>query len=124
MDCTDLTKTQQALTLWVAGTITLQMVLDAKSTRCTKSVKGSHNLTLPKSFLHYNSTEESTSFSDITWSRATGKYMDFITTGLCKSSFDKIIGKAKEMMASTHQLRMDNALDIDNFDEVQLVDLR
>ena len=49
--------------------------------------------------------------------------MDFIMTGLCESSFDKIIGKAKEMMASTHWLRMDNALDVDNFDEVQLVDL-
>ena len=91
MDCTDLTKTQRALTLWVAGTIMLQMVLDAKSTRHTKSVKGSHNLTLPKLF----HTEESTSFSD--WLRATRKYMDFIMTGLCESFFDKIIGKAKEM---------------------------
>ena len=98
-----------------------QQVLDAKSTRRTKSVKGSHNLTLPKLFLHYNGTEESTSFSDIIWSRAARKYMDFITTSLRKSSFNKIIGKAKGMMASTHWLRMDNALNVDNFDEVHFI---
>ena len=49
--------------------------------------------------------------------------MDFIMTSLHKLSFDKIIGKVKEMMASTHQLGMDKALDVDNFNEVQFVDL-
>ena len=83
----------------------LQMMLDAKSMRCTKLHKGSHNLTLPKPFIHDNGTKESISFSDVTWSRDTSKYMEFIKTNLHNSTFDKIIEKAQEMMASTYHFR-------------------
>ena len=103
--------------------IMLQMMLDAKSMRCTKPNKGSHNLTLPKPFIHDNGTKESISFSNVTWSRDTSKYMEFIKTGLQNSSFDKIIEKAQEMMASTYQLQMDNTTIVNDFIDIQLVDL-
>ena len=115
---------QIALTLWATGKITVQMVLNAKSLRCTKShTKGHCNFTLPKTFIHDNGTEESTTFSDITWSRATSKYMEFVTTALWETCFDKIIEKARGMMASMHRLQVDNTIDINSYDDVQLVDL-
>jgi hypothetical protein len=82
--------------------------------------KSIRNLKLPKSITHDNSTKESTGFNDTTWSRATTKYMDFINTTLCTSSFEKIIKKVDELMDSTHTV---DSMDIDNIDEVQLVDL-
>ena len=109
--------------MWATGTITLQMVLDAKGTRRTISHKNNLNLTLPKTFIHENGTEESTSFNDATWSKATSKYMNFINTTLRSSSFDKIIEKAKEIMDSTGRPRMDDVMDIESIDDVQLVDL-
>ena len=98
----------------------MQMVLDAKSTRCSKNTKGYRNLTLPKTFIHDNGADESTSFSDVTWLRATSKYMEFINNTLRESSFDKIIEKAKGMMAI---LGMDDVIDVESYEEVQLVDL-
>lgn len=100
------------------------MVLDAKSTRRTKlHTKSNRNLALPKSFINNNGTEESTSFSDVTWSRATNKYMDFVNKTLRPSSFEKVVEKAREMLASMGRLRTDDAMDVDNLDDVQLVDL-
>jgi hypothetical protein len=99
------------------------MVLDAKGTRRIKPHKGTRNLTLPKTFTYENGTEESTSFNDATWSKATGKYMEFVNTTLRPSSFDKIVEKAQEILASTGRLRMDDAMDVDSIDDVQLVDL-
>ena len=64
-----------------------------------------------------------TTFSNLTWSRATTKYMEFINTTLQETSFDKIIEKAKGMMNSTHRLHMDEAVDVQSYDDVQLVDL-
>ena len=76
---TDWKKTQQGLTLWATGMIMMQMVLNAKSIRCTKShTKGLCNFTLPKTFIHDNVTKELTTFSDLTWSKAMTKYMEFI----------------------------------------------
>lgn len=49
--------------------------------------------------------------------------MEFIKTGLQNSSFDKIIEKAQEMMASTYQLQMDNTTIVNDFIDIQLVDL-
>jgi hypothetical protein len=123
VDDIDFEKAQRGLTLWATGTITLQMVLDAKGTRRTKPHKGNRNLTLPKTFIYENGTEESTSFNDATWSKATSKYMDFISTTLHTSSFDKIVEKAQEIMASTGRLQMDDIMDVDSVDDVQLVDL-
>ena len=121
---TDWKKTQQGLTLWATGTIMMQMVLNAKSLRCTKShTKGHCNFTLPKTFIHNNGTEELTTFSDIIWSRATSKYMEFVTTALQETSFDKVIEKARGMVASTHRLQVDDTIDINSYDDVQLVDL-
>ena len=85
----------------------MQMVLNAKSTRHTKSFKGGCDLTLPKTYIHNNGS----------------KYMEFVKTSLCKSSFDKIVKKAQKMMASMHWVGIDDTVDIDNFDDVQLVDL-
>ena len=42
---------------------------------------------------------------------------------LWETSFNKIIEKAKGMMDSTHQLCMDEAVDVQSYDDVQLVDL-
>lgn len=98
----------------------MQVVLDAKSTRRSKNTKGYRNLTLPKTFIHDNGADESTSFSDVTWSRATSKYMEFVNNTLRESSFDKIIEKAKGMMAI---LGTDNVIDVESYEEVQLVDL-
>ena len=124
VDNTDFKKIHRGLTLWVTGTITLQMVLDAKSMRHAKPhTKSNWNLTLPKSFINNNSTEESTLFNDITWSRATNKYMDFINKTLHPLSFKKVIEKAQEMLASMGRLWTDDAMDIDNLNDVQLVDL-
>jgi hypothetical protein len=82
--------------------------------------KSIHHLKLPKSITHDNSTEESTGFNDTTWLRATTKYMDFINTTLRTSSFEKIIKKVNELMASTHTV---DSMDVDDIDEVQLIDL-
>ena len=49
--------------------------------------------------------------------------MEFINTTLQETSFDKIIEKAKGMMNSTHRLHMDEAVDVQSYDDVQLVDL-
>jgi hypothetical protein len=102
------------------------MVLDAKSTRRTKlasTTKGSRSLTLPKSFTRDNGTEESTGFNDVTWSKATIKYMDFINNGLRESSFEKITKKAQEMIISTSRLQTDDSMDVDPIENAQLVDL-
>jgi hypothetical protein len=104
VDDTDKTwKAQRALTLWVTGVIMLQMVLESKNTRCTRHVGGGAacNITLPKTFTYDNGTKESTAFNDVTWSTATTKYMTFINTSLCSSSFNKIAAKAQEMVVST-----------------------
>ena len=121
---TDWKKTQWGLTLRATGTIMMQMVLNAKSLRCTKShTKGHCNFTLPKTFIHDNGTEELTTFSNITQSRATSKYMEFVTTTLWETSFDRVIEKARGMMASMHRLQVDNTIDIKSYDDAQLVDL-
>ncbi|KAI0247968.1 hypothetical protein BJV78DRAFT_1285175 [Lactifluus subvellereus] len=116
---------QRGLTLWATGTITLQIVLDAKGTRRTKplSHKGNRNLTLPKTFTYDNGTKESISFNAVTWSKATSKYMDFINTELRTSSFKKIIEKAQEVIADRLQTDDSDAMDVDSIDDVQLVDL-
>ena len=56
---------------------------------------GHCNFTLPKTFIHNNGTEELTTFSDVTWSRATSKYMEFVTLTLQETSFNKVIEKAR-----------------------------
>ena len=100
------------------------MVLDSKSTRRTKPGKGTvHNLTLPKSFTYDNGSKQSTAFNDVTWSTATTKYMTFVNTSLCLSSFKKIVVKAQEMVVSTGRLQMADSMDIDNYSNIQLVDL-
>jgi hypothetical protein len=70
-------KAQRGLTLWATGAIMLQMVLDAKAMK-RKPGKGIHNLKLPKYITHDNGTEESSGFNDITWSKATTKYINFV----------------------------------------------
>jgi hypothetical protein len=70
-------KAQRGLTLWATGAIMLQMVLDAKAMK-RKPGKGIHDLKLPKYITHDNGTEESSGFNDITWSKATTKYINFV----------------------------------------------
>lgn len=100
------------------------MVLDSKSTRRTKPAAGTtRNLTLPKSFIYDNGTEQSTAFNDVTWSTATTKYMTFVNTSLRLSSFEKIVEKAQKMVVSTGRLQTSDSTDVDNYSNVQLVDL-
>ena len=102
----------------------MQMVLDAKNIRWAKShAKGLHNFILPETFINDNGTKESTTFNNLTWSRATTKYIKFVNMTLQETSFGKIIEKAKGMMASMHWLYMDEAVDVKSYDDVQLVGL-
>jgi hypothetical protein len=108
-------KAQWGLTLWAMGAITLQMVLDTKAMKCKPS-KGVCNLKLPKYITHDSGMEESSGFNDIIWSKSTD--INFINNKLCSSSFDKIINKVEDLMASTHWLQTVDSMDIDNIDDV------
>ena len=115
-------KAQRGLTLWATGTITLQMVLDAKAMKC-KPGKGICDLKFLKYIIHNNGTEESSGFNDVTWLKATTKYINFVNNKLCSSSFEKIMNKVKDLMASTRWLQTVDSMDVDNIDDIELVDL-
>jgi hypothetical protein len=115
-------KAQRGLTLCATGTITLQMVLDAKAIK-RKPGKGVRDLKFSKYIIHDNGTEESSGFNDVTWSKATIKYINFVNNTLRSSSFEKIIKKVEDLMASTRRLQTVDSMDIDDVDDVQLVDL-
>ena len=100
----------------------LQMVLDAKATK-HKPGKGIRNLKLPKYIIHDNSTEESSGFNDITWLKATAKYINFVNNKLRSSSFEKIMNKVEDLMASTRWLQTVDSMDVDDIDDIELVDL-
>ena len=115
-------KAQRGLTLWATGAITLQMVLDAKATK-RKPGKGIRDLKLPKYIIHDNGTEESSGFNDVTWSKATTKYINFVNNKLRPSSFEKIMNKVEDLMASTRRLQTVDSMDVDDIDDIELVDL-
>jgi hypothetical protein len=62
-------------------------------------------------------------FNDVTWLKATTKYVNFIKNKLRSSSFEKIINKVEDLMASTRWLQTVDSMDVDDIDDVQLVDL-
>jgi hypothetical protein len=97
-------KAQRGLTLWATGAIMLQMMLDVKAMKC-KPGKGIRNLKLLKYITHDNGTEELSGFNDVTWSKATTKYINFVNDKLRSSSFEKIIKKVEDLMASTRRLQ-------------------
>ena len=99
-----------------------QMVLDAKAKK-RKPGKGVRNLKLPKYITHDNGTEELSGFNDVTWLKATTKYINFVNDKLRPSSFEKIINKVEDLMASTHRLQTVDSMDVDDVDDAQLVDL-
>jgi hypothetical protein len=99
------------------GTITLQMVLDTKAMKY-KPGKGVHDLKLLKYITHNNGMEESSGFNDITWLKSTAKYINFINNKLGSSSFNKIINKVKDLMASTHQLQTVDCMDVNDIDDI------
>ena len=98
------------------------MVLDAKATKC-KPGKGIHDLKLPKYIIHDNGTEESSGFNDVTWSKATTKYINFVNKKLHSSSFEKIMNKVEDLMASTCQIQTVDSMDVNNIDDIELIDL-
>lgn len=114
------------MTLWATNTVTLQMVIDAKNTKRTRTstaiVKGNRSVPLPKYFIRNNGVEESTGFNEATWSAATTKYMSFVNNRLRGSSFDKIIDKAMALVPVVHTGGSDDVMDVDP-DDIQLVDL-
>lgn len=118
---------QRALTFWATGTITLQMVLDTKKIKRTKSTNtgiSPNGVTLPKVFVNSNGVEESTAFNDTTWAGTTAKYMNFVINGLREKSYNTIVEKAEKLRVSIHGVSTGvDSMDVDHPDDVGLVDL-
>jgi hypothetical protein len=112
---------------WATGTITLQMVLDTKKIKRTKSTStgiSPNGVTLPKYFININGVEESTAFNDATWAGATTKYMNFVINVLREKSYNSIIEKAEQLRVSIHGVSTGgDSMDVDHPDDVDLVDL-
>ena len=87
-------KVQRALTLWATGTVTMEMILDAKTNK-------NKALSLPKVMTLDDGTEMSTSFNDATWGDVTRTRMAFVNNNLRLSSLEKVIQKAKAFVVTT-----------------------
>lgn len=120
-----LAKVARALTLWLTGAVTLEMVKDSKRTKVIneelgRSIKINRTIVLPKFVDLEDGSRLSTAFNDVSWGKSSRKYMRWVQS-MRVTSVEKVIEKAVALVPTSRGGASTSAVAVDDSEGVVMV---